>query len=294
MPTRTGEFAIGFRRGWGDWQRGDVGALARWAGENGFEAMDLGWATPEDVAAVRGAGLRLGSVDLLEYNRILSVDEGVRREMLVRNLAYVKTCAADEAKIFFTVIVPGDPSRPRGENYRLAVEGYAPICQAVADAGAVLAVEGAPGPPPHYANLCCTPETVRAFIRDVGVPGVGVNYDPSHLIRLGVDPVRFLREFAPHVCHVHAKDTELIAEAQYEFGLYQDAAFREPRRFGRHAWRYTLPGKGAARWDEILRVLKSAGYGGVVSVELEDEDFNGTEAGEKAGLLHSVAFLSGV
>ena len=66
--------------------------------------------------------------------------------------------------MFFTVIVPGDPSRTRAENYRDALDGYAPICQAVTDAGAMLAIEGAPGKPPHYANLCCTPETVRAFL----------------------------------------------------------------------------------------------------------------------------------
>jgi hypothetical protein len=32
----------------------------------------------------------------------------------------------------------------------------------------------------------------------------------------------------------------------------------------------------------------------VISVELEDEQFNGTEAGEKAALVHSLSFLKGV
>jgi hypothetical protein len=30
-----------------------------------------------------------------------------------------------------------------------------------------------------------------------------------------------------------------------------------------------------------------------VSIELEDMDFNGTEAGEKAGILHGARFLEG-
>ncbi len=294
MHTRTGHFPIGFRRGWGDWQRGDVGRLAAWARDAGFAHVYLGWATPADVDAIHAAGLKLGSCDLLDFGNLLSIDAGKRRELLERNLAYVKQTAAIGCRIFFTVIVPGDPSRPRAENYRDALDGYAPICQAVADAGAVLAIEGAPGKRPHYANLCCTPETVRAFLRDVKTPGVGINYDPSHLIRLGVDPVRFLREFAPHVYHVHAKDTLAIADGAYEYGLYQPAAFVEPHRWGEHAWRYTLPGRGQAHWAEIFSILHEHGYRGGVSVELEDEDYNGSERGEKEGLLASLAFLRNV
>ena len=39
------------------------------------------------------------------------------------------------------------------------------------------------GMPPQLANLCCTPETVRMFLKDVG-RGAGLNCDPSHLIRV--------------------------------------------------------------------------------------------------------------
>ena len=291
MHTRTGDFPIGFRRGWGDWQRGDVGALARWARDAGFAHLDLGWATPEDVNAIHAAGLKLGSCDLLDFGNLLSPDAGKRKDLLGRNLEYVKRFAAVGCRVFFTVIVPGDPTRPRGENYRDAVDGYLPICHAVAAAGAALAIEGAPGKAPHYANLCCTPETVRAFLRDVGVPAVGLNYDPSHLVRLGVDPLRFLREFAAHVVHVHAKDAMKIPEAAYEYGIYQPAAFAPPHRWGEHAWRYTLPGRGETRWAEAFRILADGRYGGAVSVELEDAEYHGDERRERAGLTESLAFL---
>jgi sugar phosphate isomerase/epimerase len=130
---------------------------------------------------------------------------------------------------------------------------------------------------------------VRQFIKDVG-RGAGLNYDPSHLIRLKVDHIRFLKEFAPHVKHVHAKDTDISAEALYEFGT-QAATFAQPHRWGEWTWRYTIPGHGVARWGEIFNVLKDAGYKGAVSVELEDENFNGSEDGEKRALDVSVAYL---
>jgi sugar phosphate isomerase/epimerase len=293
MSTRTGNFPVGLRRGWGDWQKKDLRAFLGWVKQAGFDVIDLMNVTREDLSAVREAGLKIGSADLLDFGKIMSSDEGVRRDVIARNVAYVKDLAAAGAKVFFTCILPGEPTKPRNENYKLAVECFTPIARAADETGATIAIEGYPGGPPHYAALCCTPETLRAFIRDVGAKSIGVNYDPSHLIRLGVDHVRFLREFVDRVWHVHAKDTELIGDALYELGRYQGSAFNKPRGFGEHTWRYTIPGHGVARWTEIFSILKQAGYRGAVSVELEDENFNGSEAGEKAGFTNSLAFLRG-
>ncbi len=291
MATRTGSFAIGFRRGGTEWQK-DLKVQARWAKQAGFDAIDLGSATEADVAALADAGLRLGSADLLDFGNIMHNDSGKRRELIEANAAYVKQAAALGAKAMFTCIIPGDPTKKRGDNYKLAVECFGPIAQACAAAGTTLAIEGWPGGGPHLANPCCNPETTRAFIKDVG-KGVGLNYDPSHLIRLGVDHIRFLKEFAPHVRHMHAKDTEVDDEARYEFGI-QGSSFVPPHRWGEFTWRYTIPGSGVARWSESLRILKEAGFNGVVSVELEDENYNGAEEGEKRALTHSLDYLRSV
>jgi sugar phosphate isomerase/epimerase len=294
MHTRSGNFPVGFRRALSDWQRRDVGELARWAKSAGFEHLDLGWATAADIRSVYLAGLKIGSCDLLDIPNLLSRDAGKRKELLERNIAYVREVAAAGCKIFFTVIVPGDPAAARAQSYREAVDGYAPICQAIAESGAVLAIEGSPGRWPNAHNLCCTPETVRTFLKDIASSAVGLNYDPSHLIRLGVDPIRFLREFADRVYHVHAKDTLVMPDAAYEFGLHQPAAFTEPHKWGGHAWRYTLPGRGATPWGEVFDVLQQHGYRGAISIELEDEDYNGTLEGEQRGLVESLEFLSSV
>ncbi len=284
------KFPIGVRRGWSDWQR-NLSPFLGWLKSSGFDAVDLMNVSPEDLGAVKSAGLRVGSVDLLDFGKIMSSDAGVRRDVINRNVEYVKRISDAGAKTFFTCILPGDPSKPRSENYAFAIGCFTPIAQAAEQSGAKIAVEGWPGSAPHYASLCCTPETMRAFIRDLPSGSVGVNYDPSHLIRLGVDHVRFLREFLPHVHHVHAKDTELLPEAAYEFGRQQSATFAKPHDFGEFTWRYTIPGHGEARWPEIFRVLHEGGYRGAVSVELEDMNFNGREESEKTALLTSLMFL---
>ena len=293
MATRTGSFPIGFRRGWSDWQKKDLKALAQWAKSSGFDRIDLGRASHEDISILRAAGLDIGSADLIDFGAIMANDPGKRKDVIAQNVTYVKDAAAAGAKVFFTCIIPGDASKKRAENYALALESFAPIAKAAEDAGATIAIEGWPGGA-SLPNLCCTPETYRSFIKDIGAKSMGINYDPSHLIRLGVDHIRFLNEFAHKVYHVHGKDTELIAEAAYEYGLYQGSVFVKGHGFGEHVWRYTIPGSGCTRWSESFKILKAAGYKGAVCVELEDENFNGSEDGEKAGFLHSLAFLKGV
>jgi len=292
MPTSTANLPIAFRWLSSEWSK-DLPALLNWAKHAGFEAVDLNQSTPEDVATVRASGLRLGSVDLIDMGKLLTTDAGQRKELVARNVAYVKELAAAGVKLFFTVLIPGDPARKRAENYAQAVETFGPIAQAAAAVGAMVVIEGWPGPAPYFPALCCTPESYRAFIKDTNPASVGVNYDPSHLIRLGVDPIRFLNEFVPHVHHVHAKDTELYPEAVYELGLYQDSISKTRHQYGAHAWRYTIPGRGRTPWTQVFEILQKNGYQGAVSIELEDETFNGTEDGEKRGLLESLEFLRG-
>ncbi len=69
-----------------------------------------------------------------------------------------------------------------------------------------------------------------------------------------------------------------------EFGLYQDSTFQslEPsRRYSGLTWRYRLPGRGCANWPLILHFLADNGYTGGISIELEDDDFLGSELLEK-------------
>ena len=292
--TTTGSFPIAFRRGWSAWQKDSLPALAKWAAENGFAALDLMNLSTADVKTVEAAGIKVGSLDLLDFGALLSTDPAKRKDLVAKNVDYVKTMAAAGCKIFFTCVLPSDHAAKRIDNYKLAIESFSPIAAAADEVGAKIAIEGYPGGPPHYSSLCCTPETYRSFIKDIGTQSIGINYDPSHLIRLGVDPIRFVREFADRVFHVHAKDTEIIPEAVYEFGLYQSPVFTPSHGFGEAVWRYTIPGHGQTRWTEAFSILKAANYRGLVSIELEDERFNGSEAGEKRGLITSRDYLKSV
>ena len=123
-----------------------------------------------------------------------------------------------------------------------------------------------------------------------------VNFDPSHLVRMGIDPHRFLREFGPRVRHVHLKDVEFLEldDELYEHGNLQPATFVAPHRYGGHHWRYTIPGHGVIRWATLMRELAGTGYAGRISIELEDEHYNGSEEAEQRALIGTREFLRAI
>jgi sugar phosphate isomerase/epimerase len=292
--TRTGAFPIGFRRGWSDWQK-NLADLIAFAKTNGFEGLDVEDLPADHIKPIIAAGLRVGSVDLKRpWSAIASADSAKRKNAVAEAAEHIKSVTAIGVRNFFTVVFPEDDSRDVNENFRFAVEGYAALAAAIGGSGARIVIEGYPGGHPWYSALCCTPASLRAFFKETAADCLAINFDPSHLIRMGIDPVRFLGEFVGRVGHVHAKDTEIMEEKVYEFGTLQQSALSKPYPFGGHFWRYTIPGQGIAPWGQLLSMLKDAGYKGAISVELEDMDFNGSEAGEKRGLIASRDFLIGV
>ncbi len=288
MKTRTGGFPIGFRRGWSDWQKDTAGMIA-WAKQSGIEVVDPGRDGDKVGKQIVDAGLRIGSVDLVEWEGMISADKGKRADAVAKNTAYVEACAAYGAVNHFLVMLPENKDLPRSENFGYMVESFNQLAPVLEKNKARIVVEGWPGP----GALCCTPEGYRAFLKECPSKAMGINFDPSHLIRMGIDPLRFVKEFAGSVYHVHGKDTELFSENLYEYGHEQPPTFAKEMGFGSLAWRYCIPGHGITGWGRVFSTLKEAGYAGCVSIELEDMNFNGTEAGEKFGILQGAHFLEG-
>ncbi|GMQ80513.1 MAG: sugar phosphate isomerase/epimerase [Planctomycetia bacterium] len=93
----------------------------------------------------------------------------------------------------------------------------------------------------------------------------GFNFDPSHLIWQGIDPVEFLREFPDRIFHVHIKDAIVTLNGRTGI-LASHLNFGDPRR----GWDFRSPGRGAVNFEEIIRTLNQIDYTGPLSVEWED------------------------
>jgi sugar phosphate isomerase/epimerase len=93
----------------------------------------------------------------------------------------------------------------------------------------------------------------------------GFNFDPSHLLWQGIDPVEFIREFPDRIYHVHIKDAIVTLNGRTGI-LASHLNFGDPRR----GWDFRSPGRGGVNFEEIIRTLNSIGYQGPLSVEWED------------------------
>lgn len=108
-------------------------------------------------------------------------------------------------------------------------------------------------------------------------PTLGINFDPSHLIWQGINPVIFLQDFMDRVYHVHIKDAYVNLDGRNGI-LGSHITFGDMKR----GWNFASPGHGDIDFDKIIRVLNAADYQGPLSVEWEDSGmervFGGTEA----------------
>jgi sugar phosphate isomerase/epimerase len=93
----------------------------------------------------------------------------------------------------------------------------------------------------------------------------GFNFDPSHLLWQGIDPVEFLRAFGDRIYHVHIKDAVVTLNGRSGV-LGSHLSFGDPRR----GWEFRSPGRGGIDFEAIIRALNQIKYDGPLSVEWED------------------------
>ena len=136
----------------------------------------------------------------------------------------------------------------------------------------------------HPGFCVYNPETMLRIREAVGET-LGANFDPSHLIWQGIDPVAAIKALEGAIYHFHAKDTKLDKYNVAKFGVldtkhYSDEAHRS------WIFRSVGYGNGLDYWRDIISALRLVGYDKVMSIEHEDSLMTPEE-----GLRHAVEFL---
>ena len=108
--------------------------------------------------------------------------------------------------------------------------------------------------------------TVRALEAIDHHPAFGLNWDPSHLVWQGVDPIGFIVDFADRIFHVDCKDTRVRPQTGRSGILGSHLPWGDPRR----GWDFVSTGRGDTHWEDGFRALDSIGYTGPISIEWED------------------------
>jgi sugar phosphate isomerase/epimerase len=155
---------------------------------------------------------------------------------------------------------PPVPDSMIEEGYRQFAERWNPILDVFGECGVRFALEV------HPTEIAFDIVTARRALDAIGNrEEFGFNFDPSHLLWQGVDPVEFIREFPDRIYHVHIKDAIVALNGRSGI-LGSHLNFGDPRR----GWDFRSPGRGGVNFEEIIRALNQAGYDGPLSVEWED------------------------
>jgi sugar phosphate isomerase/epimerase len=140
-----------------------------------------------------------------------------------------------------------------------------PMLQRAADVaareGVVLAVEN---------HLDLYADELVELIEALGSPNIGVCFDTANNLRMFEDPLGVARKLAPYAKATHIKDV---------------VAFRgDPKVFS--FWPSVPAGKGLVGLSDILGVLRSMGYRGLLALEVDylHPDYAGEDEAVKEGL----------
>ena len=136
----------------------------------------------------------------------------------------------------------------------------------------------------HPGFCVYNPETllkIRAAAGDV----IGANFDPSHLIWQGIDPVAAIRKLGNAIYHFHAKDTKIDNINCSVNGVLDTKHYGDEIN---RSWifRSVGYGNGMQYWRDMISNLRLVGYDDIISIEHEDSLMTSYEGLEKA-----VAFL---
>ena len=171
------------------------------------------------------------------------------------------------------LFVPAGLAGHDRRRFKLLAERFNPILDVFAECGVKFALEV------HPTEIAFDLYTTERALEALDYrPEFGFNFDPSHLIWQGVDPVEFIREFPDRIYHVHMKDA--IVNLNGRTGILSSHLnFGDPRR----GWDFRSLGRGGVNFEEIIRALNAANYTGPLSVEWEDSGMD-REHGAKEAL----------
>jgi sugar phosphate isomerase/epimerase len=176
-----------------------------------------------------------------------------------------------------------DPGRSVAENLREAASVFRPLVDHAGEAGVKLIIENCVmegwHPDGYPGNLAYSPELWEWMFSI----GLYLNFDPSHLLWMGIDPVEAVKPYLDRIPHAQAKDIQLDERARTRFGWPGRAVQRDdPWDVG--WWRYRVPGLGEVDWIRLIDALYEGGFEGVLSIEHEDPLWGGTEEKVEVGL----------
>jgi sugar phosphate isomerase/epimerase len=268
--------------------------IATWAAGAGYEALEVAcWpsvggrefeashlpvatmtATQADdtVGSLAAKGLQISALAYYENN--LHPDPE-RRAQIATHLRHSIDAAQLLGVPYVGTFVGRDPSRSVPANMLEAERVFPELVAYAAERGVRIVVENCVmegwHPDGYPGNIAYSPQLWEwMFGLDLYL-----NWDPSHLVWIGIDPVATIAPYADRIVHAQAKDVEVDVAARNRYGVF-GTVDKGDNPWATGWWRYRVPGRGQVDWSHVVDRLYEAGFAGTLSVEHEDPMWGGT------------------
>ena len=283
--------------------------VVQFAAENGFTAVEL-MCWPKGKAERRYAGVTHVDVANLTAEEAARIQELCRKAgvaisglgyypnplapdpaeagLYVNHIRKVITAARTLGVGVVNTFVGRDWTKSVDDNWPRFLETWKPLIAFADDNGVKVGIENCPmlftkDEWPGGKNLATTPKIWTRMFSDIPRANFGLNFDPSHFIWQRMDYLKAMRDFAPRLHHMHAKDARIDVHKLDQVGiLAHPNEYHTPK----------LPGMGDVDWGKFFSVLTETSYSGPVCIEVEDRAYEGSLDLRKASLRQSGRYLS--
>jgi sugar phosphate isomerase/epimerase len=258
-------------------------AERRYAGVTHVDVTDLTDAKADEILALsRRHGVAISGLGY--YPNPLDPDPAAR-EFIAQHLKTVMQAARRLGVGVVNTFIGRNPAEPIEKQWPLVKSVWTDLMRHAEDLGIRVGIENCPmifslDEWPGGKNLAISPATWERLFAEVPSANLGLNFDPSHLVWLGIDYCRAVRDFGQRFVHVHAKDMRIDQDKLYRVGN-MGLGWSIPK----------IPGLGEVNWSAFFAELTNVGYNGPVCIEVEDRAFEGSLADRQRSLRVSKRYL---
>ena len=287
LPELSFEHVLDFAAGAGFdcvevmcWPKGK--AERRYAGVTHIDVNDYDTARVKDLTASKGV-----EISGLGYYPNPLIPDASEAQVYADHIKKVIEASARLGVDQMNTFIGRDWTRSVDDNWPQFRKVWEPLVKFAEDKDVRIGIENCPmfftgDEWPGGKNLAFSPAIWRRMFEDIPSDHFGLNYDPSHLVWLMIDPIKPLWEFKDRIFHAHAKDVRLDVDRLNDVGIMaRPLEFHTPK----------LPGLGEVDWGRFYSVLGDIGYRGPVCIEAEDRAYEDSLDSRKAGLIQSGRFL---
>lgn len=277
-----------------------------YAAETGFKSLEV-CCWPNEKASRRYAGVSHIDVEgMTEESAAKYLDYAAAKGIEIAALAYFPNPLSDDGETakksrehllrvidaaalmkvnLVTTFIGKNKTKTIEENLELMEQVWPPILRHAEEKGVRIAIENCPmyftqDEWPGGNNLASTPQVwKRMFAMS---PNIGLCFDPSHMILLGMNVWKPVVDYADRIFHIHFKDLQIDQEKVEEYGRFTyPGLWHTPK----------LPGYGDVDFPKLVTKLHEIGYRGSACLECEDRAFEGSMEDTREGIEIAYRYL---